>query len=160
MHGINTNCRAQRDLFVMGSLKFTRGGRQARLFSRKRFLACAFAALLICASCHKKNAHWMKFAVLFEATPQSPRVGPVTVTFVIQDPESKPIRGAHVNIEADMSHAGMSPVFAQAKEVEPGHYQSTLNLGMAGDWVVLLHGSLPDGEKIEEQFDLKGVQPN
>jgi hypothetical protein len=54
----------------------------------------------------------------------------------------------------------MSPVFAEAKEVEPGRYQSTLILGMAGDWVILLHGSLPGGEKLERQFDLKGVRPN
>lgn len=102
----------------------------------------------------------MKVAVLFEVAPQPPRVGPVTVTVVIHDPEGKPIVGANAEIEADMSHAGMSPVFAETKELEPGRYESRLSLGMAGDWVILLHGSLPTGEKLEGEYQLKGVQPN
>jgi hypothetical protein len=30
---------------------------------------------------------------------------------------------------------------------------------MAGDWVILLHGTLPDGEKLERQFDVREVGP-
>jgi hypothetical protein len=87
-------------------------------------------------------------------------VGQTTATFAIADAGGKPVVGAHITAEADMSHPGMSPVFADAKESLPGRYQSTLALGMAGDWVVLLHGSLPGGEKLERQFDLKGVRPD
>jgi hypothetical protein len=31
---------------------------------------------------------------------------------------------------------------------------------MAGDWVILLHITLPDGRRLERQFDVRGVQPN
>jgi hypothetical protein len=31
---------------------------------------------------------------------------------------------------------------------------------MAGDWVILLHVTLPDGKKLERQFDVRGVRPN
>jgi hypothetical protein len=31
---------------------------------------------------------------------------------------------------------------------------------MAGDWVILLHIVLPDGQKLEQQFDVSGVRPN
>ncbi len=96
----------------------------------------------------------------FKFAPQPPRVGPMTVTFAIASANGKLAVGAHVTAEADMSHPGMSPVFADAKEVEPGRYQSTLELGMAGDWVILLHCSLADGENLERQFDLKGVRPD
>ena len=65
-----------------------------------------------------------------------------------------------IAIEADMSHAGMSPVFAHLKESEPGRYQTGLEFPMAGDWVVLLHITLPDGKKLERQIDVKGVRPN
>lgn len=58
-----------------------------------------------------------------------------------------------------MTHAGMSPVLAESKEVEPGRYQSQLTLQMAGDWVILLHGTLAGGEKLERQFDLPDVRP-
>jgi hypothetical protein len=94
-----------------------------------------------------------------EITPQPARVGVVTITFTLADADTKAVAGAHITIEADMSHAGMSPVFAEAREIEPGRYQSQLVLGMAGDWVILLHGALPGGEKFEQQFDVKGVRP-
>lgn len=59
-----------------------------------------------------------------------------------------------------MSHAGMSPRFADAKEAEPGCYQAHVEFQMAGDWVILLHITLPDGRRLESQFDVRGVQPN
>jgi len=59
-----------------------------------------------------------------------------------------------------MTHAGMSPVFGTVEERKPGRYESELKLGMAGDWVILLHGTLPTGEKVERQFELKDVRPN
>lgn len=58
-----------------------------------------------------------------------------------------------------MSHAGMAPVFADAVEFEPGLYRSKIELTMAGDWVILAHLTLPDGLKVERQFEIKGVAP-
>jgi len=59
-----------------------------------------------------------------------------------------------------MSHAGMSPIFGEAKEVEPGRYQAHLTFEMAGDWVILLHVILPGGQKLERPIDVRGVRPN
>lgn len=56
-----------------------------------------------------------------------------------------------------MSHAGMVPVFAKAKEIAPGRYQSIMRLSMAGDWYVLVHVTLPDGRELDQQVDIKGV---
>ena len=56
-----------------------------------------------------------------------------------------------------MSHAGMVPVFADARETEPGRYQSTVELTMAGDWFILVHITLTDGRKLDRQFEIKGV---
>ncbi|HEX3820727.1 MAG TPA: FixH family protein [Candidatus Sulfotelmatobacter sp.] len=111
-------------------------------------------------ACQRKDALSQQLAVDCKFTPQPPHVGPTTVTFAIADGAKRPIVGAHVTTEADMSHPGMSPVFADAKEIAPGRYQSTILLRMAGDWVVLLHGSLPNGDKFERQFDLRGVRAN
>jgi YtkA-like len=96
----------------------------------------------------------------FQIEPKPLKVGIAIVSFELTDAASRPVNGAKIAVEADMSHAGMSPVFAQANEVQPGLYQSHLSLGMAGDWVILLHGTLPDGEKFERQFDVRDVQPN
>lgn len=57
-----------------------------------------------------------------------------------------------------MSHPGMSPVFADAKETEPGKYQAQINFTMGGDWVVLLHIQLPDGGRVERQINVPNVQ--
>jgi YtkA-like len=56
-----------------------------------------------------------------------------------------------------MSHAGMVPVFADARETEPGRYQATVELTMAGDWFILVHVTLTDGRKLDRQFEIKGV---
>lgn len=68
--------------------------------------------------------------------------------------------GARATLEADMSDPGMAPVFAEAKEIEPGRYQAHLSFEMAGDWVILLHVTLPGGQKLERQFDVRDVRPN
>jgi hypothetical protein len=57
-----------------------------------------------------------------------------------------------------MSQPGMSPEFADAKEAGPGRYQAHLEFPMAGDWVILLHVTLPDGKKLERRIDVRGVQ--
>jgi len=57
-----------------------------------------------------------------------------------------------------MTHAGMAPVFGDAKETAPGHYQGQLTLNMGGDWVVLAHITLANGKRVEKQIDVSGVQ--
>jgi hypothetical protein len=96
----------------------------------------------------------------FESMPRPARVGAVTVDFTLADAAAKPVVGAHLTTEADMTLAGMSPAFGTVEETQPGRYESTLKLEMAGDWVILLRGTLPAGEKLERQFDLRDVRPN
>jgi hypothetical protein len=95
-----------------------------------------------------------------EIEPQPARVGPVTVTLKLSDATAKPVTGAHIQLEGDMSHPGMAPVFGEAKEIEAGHYQGALQLNMSGDWVVLAHVILADGRKFEPQINVSGVQAN
>ena len=94
-----------------------------------------------------------------EFAPQPPRVGPLTITLRVADVSGKPITAARIRLEGNMSHAGMVPVFADAAEVEPGRYRANVELSMAGDWIVLVHMTLPGGEKVERQFEIKGVAP-
>ena len=107
---------------------------------------CAATLLLAGCSIDRPNRpiwSWLKH----EISPAPARVGVETITFKLADARGKPIMGARFTVEADMSHAGMSPVFAEAKELEPGRYQAHLNLQMAGDWMILLHVTLPGGKK-------------
>ena len=110
--------------------------------------------------CHKPPNASSGVMVEFQIKPKPVRVGPVVVCLTLTDAGNHPVTGTQIALEADMSHAGMSPVFAQANEVQPARYESHLSLGMAGDWVILLHGTLPNGEKLERQFDVRDVRPN
>ena len=94
-----------------------------------------------------------------EISPQPPRVGNVTITLNIKDTSGAPVSGARLALEGNMSHAGMVPVFAEARELQPGRYQSVMELSMAGDWHVTIHVSLSDGRKLDHDFEIKGVEP-
>ena len=94
-----------------------------------------------------------------EISPQPPRVGPVTLTIRIKDLSGKAVSGGHLTLEGNMSHAGMVPVFAEAKEIEPGRYQSVLQLSMAGDWTVTAHVTWAGNRKMDYTFEITGVEP-
>jgi hypothetical protein len=92
--------------------------------------------------------------------PNPPQVGQIMVTVTLTDAKAQPISAAKVELEGNMSHAGMAPVIAQATEVGSGSYAAALEFGMAGDWFVLVRASLPDGRKLEHQVNVPGVKGN
>jgi hypothetical protein len=118
------------------------------------------AATLFQAGCSRPVASSAFVAIEHEISPEPIRVGSATLILKLSDARGKPVTGAHIAIETDMSHAGMSPGFADAKETEAGRYQTPLEFRMAGDWVILLHVTLPGGTKLERQIDVRGVRPN
>ncbi len=89
--------------------------------------------------------------------PVPPVVGPATVTITLQGADGQPVAGAEIELEGNMSHAGMVPIFATAREVAPGRYVADLELSMAGDWFILVDATLPDGRSLEQKIDLPGV---
>lgn len=97
--------------------------------------------------------------VTHQVLPQLPRVGQVEIRLRVTDASRKPLTGARIKLEGNMSHAGMSPVFVDTLEVAPGEYRANMNLSMAGDWVILVHLTLADGATLERQFEIKGVAP-
>lgn len=124
-------------------------------------VTCALAIAAACAviACHKRSADPDPAITLeHEITPLPARVGSERITLTLKDPSGRAITSAQVSIEGDMSHPGMGPVFAEAKETEPGRYQADLEFSMAGDWVILVHSKLPDGRKLERQFEVKDVR--
>jgi YtkA-like len=122
--------------------------------------AIACAATLLTTGCTRPAESPPAVEIEHVISPQPVRVGPATVTLKLADGAGKTVTGAHIEIEGDMSHAGMSPQFAEAEETEPGRYQAHLDFRMAGDWVILLHVTLPGGKKLEQEIDVRGVRPN
>ncbi len=121
------------------------------------FALLFLTAAMVTSNCSRTSQAAAATVVEKHAAPQPPHIGPNTITFRLVN-GSVPVSGAMVQLEGDMTHAGMAPVFGSAKEISPGQYQGELTLTMQGDWVVLMHITLPDGRKVEDQMNVNGVQ--
>lgn len=93
-----------------------------------------------------------------EILSQPIQTGPIVLNLKARDAASRPITGAQIELEGDMSHPGMPPVFGKGTESADGRYTARLDLPMAGDWVILIHVTLAGGQKVERQIDVKGVR--
>jgi hypothetical protein len=126
-----------------------------------RACCCLYLVLLVLAagcSSRKDSERLEGVKVDFKTDPDPPRVGPVKTSITLKDKEGKPIEGAVLELEGNMNHAGMKPVFADARETDPGRYEAELKLTMGGDWFVLITGKLADGRKVKEKVDMPGVK--
>ena len=123
---------------------------------RKKSLIFLFVTLLAFAC--QKTSKPPDITLQYEIAPQPPRVGAAIIDLKLTDKNGAAVSGARVDLEGNMSHAGMSPVTGETKEIETGKYRGTLQLTMAGDWIVLLHVTLSDGQKLQRQIELSGVR--
>jgi hypothetical protein len=134
--------------------------RQQRRRIVTRFRFALLAIVLLAGACGERINPASSVLVQSAITPAPPHVGPASVQVTLTDPAGTPLSGLHVSMEADMSHAGMAPIFFDSQETEKGHYKGDVNFSMPGDWVILLHITMTDGSKIEKQFEVPGVLAN
>jgi hypothetical protein len=116
-----------------------------------------FLLLVALASCSRGGRDLEDIKMDLDIQPQPPQLGPATMTLTLDDAQGQPISGAAVELEGNMSHAGMVPVLAQAAEVAPGLYRAELEFTMGGDWFILVRAELPDGRFLERKIDVPGV---
>jgi hypothetical protein len=110
------------------------------------------------AACQQKYETEPAITVEYEITPQPLRAGAAMLSLRLADVTGQPLSGARINVEGNMTHAGMRPVFGEAREAERGRYQAAIEFTMGGDWIILLHLTLPDGSKVERRLEVKGVR--
>ena len=92
-------------------------------------------------------------------TAEPRAVGPANVDVMFFDAAQRPIGARSVEIEATMTHPGMSPSLAHAHQVERGHFRASVQLTMAGDWIVIVTATLDDGRHLERTLPLPDVRP-
>lgn len=125
-----------------------------------RALAFGLAAcLLVAGGCQPPADSAPEVALSWTVAPAPPVTGPATFSLTLTDTAAgRPVAGAAVRLEGNMSHAGMKPVFGSAREVAPGRYEAPLEFTMAGDWFVLVEARLRDGRILQRQVDVRGVR--
>ena len=116
------------------------------------------AVLLACslAACGREGR---AVTVRWNITPTPPLVGTDTVVALrLQDADGNPISRARLQLEAHMSHPGMTPVTADVIERSAGAYEARVRLPMAGDWRFVVAGALADGTRITHDTPVPGVR--
>jgi YtkA-like protein len=135
---------------------------RARLNEKPGLLSVAVLALAIFVApgCSRSSRSPNDVSFVLASDPQPPRAGRNTFTVTLTSQTGQPVAGAQVSLEGDMSHPGMSPAFADAKEIAAGKYQARLDLSMLGDWTVTAHIQLPSGRTFDRETKFPNLQPN
>lgn len=58
-----------------------------------------------------------------------------------------------------MAHPGMAAIAGELRDRGDGTYDSRIRFSMAGDWVIIVNGELPDGTPITRTLDRLVVGP-
>jgi hypothetical protein len=95
------------------------------------------------------------YVVTLAVDPAPPVVGDGAVIVTLRDAADQPVDDAQLAIEANMSHAGMTPVVADSAASKDGVYRAPLTWTMAGDWYVDVSFTLPHGQKITRRFPVQ-----
>jgi hypothetical protein len=116
----------------------------------------AIAFVLLVVGCGRIQtdppADAAELLVDFSVEPTDPAVGPTQLRITLTDGNGQPVDDATLNIEGNMTHAGMTPVFAQASGGEDGQYLIPFEWTMGGDWIVTVEVTLADGRAVTRQF--------
>jgi hypothetical protein len=91
---------------------------------------------------------------IVELRPDPPSVGEVVLTMRLTDARGSPLSGANLELKADMTHAGMTPVFGNVIDEGEGIYRSTFEWTMAGDWILTVSGTLEDGRVFHRELQV------
>jgi hypothetical protein len=96
---------------------------------------------------------------LVDLQPDPPVVGQAILVLRLTDGSGNPMSGASVDFKADMTHAGMTPVFGDVTEQGGGLYRTMFEWTMAGDWILSVSGTLQDGRTFRRELQVS-VSPD
>jgi len=88
----------------------------------------------------------------FSIEPAQPAVGPAQLVVTVTDAAGQAIDDATLDIEGNMTHAGMVPILARVSGGQNGHYVVPFEWTMGGDWTVTVEVTLPDGQTVARDF--------
>jgi hypothetical protein len=128
---------------------------------RTTLRSASLAGLALCflwMGCRPGPGDDTQLNVEWTLQPDPPVAGPTTFAFTLADAGGDPITGATVEVEGNMSHPGMVPVFATAQEMEPGSYEARFDFTMGGEWFLTVDAELADGGHVRQQVTVPHVK--
>lgn len=124
---------------------------------RARSILLLLSAGWIAAACGQPaRARDLKFESTLAPTPVS--VGTTRFQLRVFDAAGGPVRGARLQVQAQMSHPGMAPLVVIAAERGEGLYEAELQFSMGGDWILVIEGSLSNGARVHHRIDVPNVR--
>ena len=97
------------------------------------------------------------FEVKLEIFPSPAQTGPSELKITIYDEQSNPVEDLVLQVRGDMSHAGMTPITVEGIQAELGTFTVPFEWTMAGDWMITITTTLPDGRTL---YRVQPVQVN
>jgi len=132
--------------------------RVASRAQRQRLTASIVLVCSLAAGCAGRASDSIRISWTLDPSP--PVVGqPIVARLTLRDAAQKPVAGARLRLEGLMSHPGMAPVTAAVTDRGNGEYEAPLQFTMAGDWILLVTGELPDGMPLKQQIEINAVRP-
>jgi hypothetical protein len=115
------------------------------------------AVLVACCSA-ACGRHSPAIQARWNITPSPPAAGTeLRIGLELRDTQGRPVNNARLRLEAHMSHPGMTPVTSDVIERSPGSYEARVRLPMAGDWRLVVAGTLGDGSRVTVDTQVPGV---
>ena len=129
-----------------------------RLARWAAFLCVLVAVSVLSAGCGRiqqpTTAPQDGYTMTMVAQPSEPGVGDGTLVVTLHDPTGNPVTGAELQVEGNMSHAGMKPSFGKVTGEDAGQYTVAIQWTMGGDWYVDMKATLADGRVIARRFPI------
>jgi hypothetical protein len=123
----------------------------------RRLRAGLLASCCLAATCGSLASD---VTVAWTIDPMPPAAATTTIVrFTLADAQGVRIGGARLRLDAHMTHPGMAPVTSDVIETSGGTYESRVRLSMAGDWVFVVSGNLPNGRRITKEIRVPAVRP-
>lgn len=135
---------------------YVSSGRRSSVVVPLRFVSVVLLGLLL--ACGRGAASQPDVQIALSVTPDPPVVGAATLVLTLRTADGQPLSGAQVRVEGTMSHAGMQPVLAGARETAPGRYEAPLTFTMAGEWYAIVRATLPDNRTLEREVQIGTVE--
>ena len=122
---------------------------------RKWTIVCAVAMLVMLAGCRQSPQGTSTSDLQLTLDTSAPfKLGQTELIVTLKDAQGNPIDDAKIEVQGDMTHAGMKPSLGSVDKGTQGQYKIPFDWSMGGDWVLTIKATLPDGRTASKRVEV------